>query len=167
VDPIAIELSGSRFNKEVALFFAEMTGNGWCRRHVGEYRSLSLGFGEEVFESNRLSGRFVGQWEVGTYTAAWRFTKAGEILCGSMNLTDSNEELDAQVKAIDIGDFVGIQVVSDFDIRIRTSGGVDIEFLCVSTDDDEMFHARRWDHTYVQYKQRIGWKIGNSMEPWK
>jgi hypothetical protein len=168
VDPINIDLSVSPLNDEVKLFFAEITGNACCRRNVGEYRSLSLGFGEEIFELNRLPrGSFIGQWDVGTYTAAWRITKAGEILCGSMNLVDSIEELDAEVNAIEIGDFVGIQVLSDFDIRIRTSNGVDIEFLCVSTDDDEFFHVRRSDQTYVQFKQHAGWEIGISNEPWK
>lgn len=170
MDSINIDSSSSYsvLNEEVTQFFSEMVGKGCCRRDVGEYRSLSLGFGEVLSESNRRSGiSCIGEWDVGTYTAAWRITKAGEILCGSMNLIDSIEELDAQVKEIEIGEFVDIQVLSDFDIRIRTANGVNIEFLCVSTDDDEFFHARRRDHTYVQCKQHDGWGIGKSNEPWK
>ena len=141
-------------------------GKRCCRKRVGHRRSLSLGFGEKILHSNpKAVDNFYGEWEIGTYTSAWRVVSKGQILCGSMNLVDSIEELDQEIQNIFLGSVVSIEVTSLFDIRVSFDDGVFIDFIFVSTDD-EMFHIFGSDSLYIEYKCVDGWLVGKSNTPW-
>lgn len=74
---------------------ASLTGKRCSAKAVGEYKSLALGFGDEVLRPtgrNPLAVR--SEWELGTYTAAWRIVHGNEVLCGSMDPGHGNDELD-------------------------------------------------------------------------
>jgi hypothetical protein len=110
--------------------FAGIIGKRCCRQRAGEYKSLSLGFGEKVPHLRKKSvDSFKGEWEIGTYSSAWRIVKSGAILCGSMNPVDSNEELEQQVEALQLGAVMSIEMLSKFDIRITLDDGTFIEFM--------------------------------------
>ena len=146
--------------------FAGIIGKRCCRQRAGEYRSLSLGFGEKVPHLRKKSvDSFKGEWEIGTYSSAWRIVKSGAILCGSMNPIDSNEELEQQVEAIELGSVMSIEMLSKFDIRITLDDGTFIEFMCASNDDETMFHIFGPDHLLLDYKSTDGWRLGKSNEP--
>ena len=140
--------------------FSELVGKPCCRQRVGEWRSLSIGFGEKVpHGSSKKIDPFYGEWEIGTYSSAWRIVRDGQILCASKDLVDSTEELDEKLQRIPLGTIVGVQALHQFDISVKLTDGVSIEFICVSTDDDEMFHIFGPNRLYVEYKYAKGWNI--------
>lgn len=146
--------------------FAGIFGKRCCRQRAGEYKSLSLGFGEKVLHLRKKSGdSFKGEWEVGTYSAAWRIVKSGAILCGGMNPVDSNEELEQQVETVELGAVISIEMLSKFDIRITLDDGTFVEFMCASNDDENMFHIFGPGHLFLGYKPTDGWRLGKSNEP--
>ncbi len=146
--------------------FDGILGKTCCRQRAGEYRSLSLGFGDKIPHLKKKSvDSFNGEWELGTYTSAWRIIRNEEILCGSMNPVDSNAELEQQVSAIQIGAVVSIEMLSKLDIRIILDDDMFIDFMCASSHDENMFHVFGPNHLFVSYRCISGWSIGKSNEP--
>lgn len=141
-------------------------GKRCCRLRAGEHRSLSLGFGEKIPHSRKRSvDSFKGEWEVGTYTAAWRIIRDGEIISGSMTPAESNDDMERQVEGIHLGSVQSIEMLSRFDIRLVLDGGMSIDFIGVSSDDDEMFHVFGPNHLLVKYYCAGKWSIGQSNIP--
>ncbi|MFZ6719409.1 hypothetical protein [Undibacterium sp. Ji49W] len=146
--------------------FSGIIGKRCCRQRAGEYKSLSLGFGEKVPHVRKKSvDSFSGEWEIGTYSAAWRIVKNGAILCGSMNPVDSNEELEQQVDALQLGIVMSIEMLSKFDIRIALDDRTFVEFMCASNDDENVFHIFGPDHLFLGYSPAHGWRLRKSNEP--
>ncbi len=145
-----------------------LIGKPCCRQRVGEYRSLCLGFGERVPHSKKrnLVDSFYGEWEIGTYNAAWRIIRDKKIICGSMEPVDSNAELCEKLELIQLGSMTGIEMRSRFDICIQLDNNIVIEFLCAASCDDEMLHILGPNHLAVEYKYDNGWRMGKSNEPW-
>ncbi|HWV16076.1 MAG TPA: hypothetical protein VN030_11665 [Cellvibrio sp.] len=153
---------------EVYDAFSGLIGKQCCRKRVGEFRSLSIGFGEKIpHVKSRAVDAFYGEWEIGTYSSAWRIVCEDKIICASMNLVDSSEELDQQLQSIFLGGVVSVEMTSLFDIRVNLDNGVFIDFICVSADDDEMFHIFGPDYRYVDFIAANGWGVGKSNVPWK
>jgi hypothetical protein len=147
--------------------FAGLIGCKCCRQRVGQGGSLSLGFGDKIPHSKRKTvDPFYGEWEIGTYSSAWRIIQHGQILCGSLDAEDSIEKLDGFLQTIKLGAVVAVEAISEFDIRIILNGGVHIDFMRASNDDDEMFHIFGPKSIYVEYKSLGGWKVGRSDTPW-
>lgn len=154
-------------SSEVKQFVLAMVGKPCCAQTVGEYRSLSIGFGmQQARPKHRLATAIVNEFEVGSYTAAWRIISKGKLLCGSMNPVNATSELDDQLGKIAIGNFLKIEMTTKFDVRIRTDNGVDIEFICASNEDDECFHIIGTNQLCVEYTLENGWRIGSSRTPW-
>jgi hypothetical protein len=134
-----------------------------CRsKVVGEYKSLALGFGEEVSRPtarNPLAVR--SEWEIGTYTAAWRIVHGNEVLCGSMDPVDGNDDLDLKVQGLQLGVAVKIEMTSRFDIRVVLSGESYVEFICASSDDDEIFHIFGPENFFAKYSLADGWTVND------
>lgn len=153
---------------EIVDAFAELIGKPCCRKRVGHGRSLSIGFGEKVSHSkSKTVDTFYGEWEIGTYSSAWRIVSGNQIVCGSMNVVDSIEELDQELQNISLGAVVNIEAISPFDIRVNLDAGVFIDFIYASTDDDEMFHIFGPNSLYVEYKCADEWTVGKSNSAWK
>lgn len=147
--------------------FAELIGNPSCRQRVGRGRSLSVGFGDKVPHSKpKTADPFYGEWEIGTYSSAWRIIREGRVVCGSSDLVDSIDELDGRLQAIQLGAVVAIEALSQFDIRVKLDNGVLIDFICASAEDDEMFHIFGPENLYIEYTCPDGWKVGRSNAPW-
>ena len=153
------------FERVAGELLVKIIGKECCFQEVGEYRSLSLGFGLRVETQGLRGKRLRNEWDIGTYNSAWRVVSHGEILCGSLNPIDTNSELDGQLQSIQLGAFVSLEIFSPFDIRLKTSNGVDVEFMCASSDDDEYFHIIGVDHSMLTCCSKTGWRLGNTLVP--
>jgi hypothetical protein len=147
--------------------FAGLLGKRCCRQRVGRGRSLSVGFGEKVPHlKTKAVDPFYGEWEIGTYRSAWRIVRDGEVVCGSLDVVDSIDELDGRLQGVPLGAVIAVEAPSKFDLRVRLDGGVFIDFVCASAEDDEMFHVFGPDSLYVEYTCADGWRVGKSSAPW-
>lgn len=136
-----------------------LVGQECCRQRIGRGRSLAIGFGNKVKHGKpRLVDDFYGEWEIGSYMAAWRIIQADELLCGSNDVVQSLDELDKRLSKIRLGKVAEIVWFSKFDIRVQLEEQIRIEFLWVSSEDDEMFHIFCPNNLYVKYSIRDGWE---------
>ena len=153
----------TKFNNVVQPAIADLIGKDCCRQRVGRMRSLSLGFGKKIPHGKaRLVDDFYGEWEIGTYLAAWRVVHDGRILCGSQDIVDSVPELDERLSKIKFGRIKTISVFSKFDIRINFDGEKYLDFLGSGSDDDELFHIFCPESMHIEYSISGGWKIGKT-----
>jgi len=135
------------------------------RKEVGRSRSLSLGFGGEVRSSVKLNDKLYREWEIGTYRSAWRVVCGGTVLCGSQDVVDSIDELDAALQKIELGRFVSLRMIDDLDIRIEFDNGKAVDFLSTMSDEDEVLHIFCPDRRVVEFSVRGGWKTGPTDRP--
>jgi hypothetical protein len=145
---------------EVRTRLASLVGKPCSAKWVGEYKSLAMGFGRDFpkpTSRNPLAVQY--EWEMGTYTAAWRVVKDKKVVCGSMDLVDGNAELDNKLQELNLGSVVRIEMISGFDIRVVLTGQSCVEFICASSDDDEIFHISGPDHFFAKYSFAGGWVI--------
>jgi len=126
-----------------------------------------MGFGEKVAHSKpKTEDPFYGEWEVGSYSSAWRIVREGRVVCGSSDVVDSIKDLDERLQAITLGSVMLVETLSLLDIRVKLDNGVFIDFICASKEDDEMFHIFGPENLYVEYACPDGWRIGKSNVPW-
>lgn len=152
---------------EVSEFIQPLLGKAVCRQQVGDGRSLSIGFGQKVFHSNpKKKDIYYGEWEIGTYTAAWRIIREDQIVIGSQDLFETLTDFDQALHRVMLPPIQVIEQSSNFDIRVVLSGGLSLEFLCASASDDEMFHIFAPDSKYLEFTCKHGWKIGAADAPW-
>ena len=144
----------------IALKFLKLIGQPCCRQRVGQFRSISLGFGEKVLHgSQNRADHYYGAWELGSYRSAWRIIRDKVILCGSGDLVDSLEELDEKLQHIEFDSIKQIEQISELDFCIYFYNGISIEFFAVSSDDDEIFHLFCPDGSSLAYSLEGQWKI--------
>lgn len=147
--------------------FAGLIGRQCCRQRIGRGGGLSVGFGDRVPHSKpKTVDTFYGEWEIGTYSSAWRIVQHEQIVCGSLDAVNSIEKLDEFLQTLKLGSVVAVEAISKFDIRITLNEGAHIDFMCASNDDDEMFHIFGPESICVEYKCLGGWKVGKSDVPW-
>lgn len=155
-------------NSTMPLIVKEIMGKQCCRQRVGEWRSLSIGFGEKQYHTKKGVDQFYGEWEIGTYSAAWRVSVANKVVCSSQDSVTSTLELDERLQLISLGSVSGIEVFHELDVRVFLDNGVTIDFMQLSIDvQDEVLHIFGPGHLYVEYSNVTGWKEGKSNEPWK
>lgn len=153
-------------NANVRSMFADFMGKPCCRQRVGEWRTLSIGFGARVPHTSQKSvDSFYGEWEIGTWSAAWRILHGTKVLCGSKDLVDSTEELDKKLQNVHLGRILDIENLSPLDVRVTLDDGVYIDFICVSDIDDEMFHIFAPNDLYIEFKD-ARWNFGNTKKLW-
>jgi len=157
------EVSNSSILQEMSGLFQKSC----CRQSVGRMRSLSIGFGVRIPHLKKnLPDSFYGEWELGTYTSAWRIVRQRHVLCGSQNVVDSIAELDAGLNSIELGQVVSVCAISELDVRVDLDDGTRVEFLGASSGEDELFHVFGPNNLYVEYSMTKGWRIGKSNVPW-
>jgi hypothetical protein len=139
---------------------ADLKGKLCCCQRVGEHRSLRLGFGKKLNRS-RMAVRdpFFGEWQIGTYTAAWRIIHDDKILLGSMNPVNSCAELDEELAKIQFGPVLDIDASSRFCVRVSLEGGMFIDFMAASNDESEVFFVLQADGHDIEYRSTIGWSM--------
>lgn len=137
-----------------------LLGKLCCRQRLGRGRSLSIGFGGKVHHDRKnLVDDYYGEWEVGTYNAAWRVVDGDVILCGSQEVVDTLSELEERFRCIKLGRIDSISMNSKFDIWIVFEDGKRVEILGLASDDDEIFHIFSPNGLYVTYSILDGWKV--------
>jgi hypothetical protein len=152
---------------EIAIYTEPLIGQPCCRRRVGRAsKSLSLGFGRVIPHTNpKLPDAFYGEWEIGSYYAAWRIVREGRILCGSQDAVDSPDELQASLEKIQLGSFISVSESRDFDVRVNLDGAVCVDFLGTISDDDETFHIFGPSALFIGFSPLTRWRVGNSDRP--
>ena len=144
-----------------------LVGKPACRQRVGRGRSLSIGFGERVpHQKKSLPDSFYGEWELGTYTAAWRILQFGAVICGSADVVDSIEELDRKLQGIKIGAILTMDLLSSHDVRFCLDNAMTIDFMCASSEEDETVHLFGPNNLYLEFIAPDNWKLGASNLPW-
>lgn len=169
MDEIMIAYTPPVIDQAVIGCIAGLLAQPCCLQDVGEYRSLTLGFGKKIPRLVKKSVKsFCAEWTLGTYNAAWRIiTNNDEVVYGSMNPVDSDMEMYETVAKIKFGRIVNIKMMSKFDIRVEFDNDLNIDFLCAANYDDELFSILGPEHLCVTYDLKAGWRIGKSNVPWE
>jgi len=145
---------------QLSAVIADLKGKLCCCQRVGEHRSLRLGFGERVTRSKmKVRDPFVGEWQIGTYAAAWRIVQNDRIILGSMNPADSCADLDADLEKIQFGPVLNIETSSRFCVRVSLEDGVFIDFMAASSEESEIFFILHPDGSDIEYRCATGWQI--------
>ena len=152
-------------NKRIIEQFELLKGQEFIYSRVGEYNSLSLGFGEKIFKSNpKTKYNFYCEWEIGSFRGVWRIIKGNKIILGSKNL-EGFETLNKKINKIDFGKLISIEQSATLNIKIRFEKGLIIDFIAAFSDKDEFFHAFCPNHIYIVIDNNGKWKITKSNEP--
>jgi hypothetical protein len=119
-----------------------------CRVDINGYRNLSIGLGKKIQNDCKNSRvEYYGEWEIGTYSAAWRIIKGGEFISGSKKLFD-NADIETQ-SLIPLFDetLLSITELNEYDIGLKFSGNLFVDFLNCS-NDDEFLHILNTDGNF-------------------
>ena len=157
-------------DRQIQSLFQPLLGLNCCRCKVGEFFSLSLGFGSKVDVPPPLSGRglntnYYGEWEVGSYQKSWRVIRRTEILHGGCETVNSESELNDRIADVDFGRLRSVLQLSQWDVRIEFDTDYCVDFLGIDPCD-ETFHVFCPDNVSIVFKSGVGWFVGPSNQPW-
>ncbi|WP_111859910.1 hypothetical protein [Acinetobacter sp. CFCC 10889] len=148
---------------EIPAILQEIIGKKCCRKYLGEWNSLHLGFGEKIYHSNeRLCTPFYGEWEIGTYFANWEIMQDGNIILDK-KLKNTSMELQQQLDVINLCCITKIELchtntsvsfIFDHDIVLRFYERNELEM-----QDIIIAHAFLPNERYVEFHPLSGWKI--------
>ncbi len=148
---------------EIPAILQEIIGEKCCRKYIGEWNSLRLGFGEKIVHSNeRLCTAFYGEWEIGTYFANWEITQHGQLILNKKS-NSTSVQLQQQLDLIDLCCITKIELD-------HANGGVNFMFAhdltaCfyprdeLEMQDIDIVHAFLPNKKYVEFHPTSGWKI--------
>lgn len=141
-----------------------------CRSKVGEFFSLSLGFGKAVpapllRSGRRLNTAYYGEWEIGSYLSSWRVIRRSEILHSGSKNVGSESELNERLADIEFGCLTSIGQLSEWDVRVECSADLYVDFLGVDPCD-EAFHVFCPNNVSIVFRPGVGWFAGPSNQPW-
>ena len=154
-------------NTSVHDLLEQLVGQQCCRQHVGNDRSLFLGFGSLVRMESALGDSVHGKWEIGTYNSCWRIVEGTTIVCGSRDFPDSVAELKHTVDRLKLGRFCRLEQITEFDVRVECDSGLYVDVLGTISDDDEFLHVFCPEKRVVTFSAADQWRVGPSDEPWK
>jgi hypothetical protein len=154
-------------DNDVMRMIEPLIGQLCVRQAVGRMKSLSLGFGEKAEPASAATEKQYRAWEIGTFgNSAWRITKDGVLLMGSLDSADSIDESNVVLSRISLGRFSALKQPSVLDVRVEFDSGMAVDFLSASGEEDENFHIFCPGAMYVEFSALGGWDIGPSNEPW-
>jgi hypothetical protein len=140
-----------------------------CLQRTDSLRGLILGFGKKTLHKHpqlAKAGIYRGEWEFRAYTTSWRVTLNGKILCGNRDLCGSTEELNESINKIRFTKFERIGMTSPLDLYILLSGGMKVDYLCTSSNVNEVLEIVGPSNFAATYYSALGWKVGRSDLPW-
>lgn len=157
-------------DRQIQSLIQPLLGLPCCRTKVGEFFSLSLGFGSKVHAAPTLSGRrfnteYYGEWEVGTYQKTWRVIRRSEILHGGCETVESESELNDRVADLGFGQLTSIIELSQWDVRMEFDTDHCVDFLGVDPCE-EAFYVFCPNNISITFKSGVGWFVGPSNQPW-
>lgn len=134
------------------------------RQVVGNYNSLSLGFGK-LKELNCAHG--YREWELGSFSRNWRIIQEKKVICGGWDGFDIEIEfeLDSKLKSINLGCLRSIYENELGDVSVHFDNSIVVEFFCLSSSDEDMFYIFCPNAGYIEYNAMFGWLIGRSDLP--
>ncbi|TFF18254.1 hypothetical protein E3C22_22135 [Jiella endophytica] len=154
-------------DRNIQELLGDLAGHRCSRKRAGNDRSMSIGFGELSSHPIRSEpSQFYANWEVGTFSAAWRVVKGEKIILGSMSPVDNAGEINERFNQVSIGGVERIEQISKYDISVLCEENIRVDFLCASDYQDDMFHVFAPDNLYIGYSVFYGWRHGPSNEPW-
>jgi hypothetical protein len=131
---------------------------------VDNDKSLSIGLGNKCQKKSKLSTvEYYGEWEFGTYNAAWRVLHNGNILIGSCNLN-----FEASKKGLELileEKLTKIIPLSEFDVRLEFSNSLIFDFFNCFNTDDEFLHVLHIDGNFWELNNKGNWNFGHSLLP--
>jgi hypothetical protein len=139
-----------------------VVGKPCSRKEVGEWKSLSLGFGEIIPDASRP--RNYAEWEFRIYHGSWRIVRNSAIVLGSRDL-HSNAEFNRAIDSVKIGNFSALSHLTNLDVRIECDNNIAIDFLASTSHDDAVMCIFCPNHRYIEFKVKSGWKTGASNKP--
>jgi hypothetical protein len=132
-----------------------------CRIDIRNDKTMFIGLGEKCIKKNRLSlVEYYGEWELGTYNASWRILENNKILIGSYD-----ENNNQNINNIIDERFLDIVPLSDFDVRVKFSNGLLVDFFNCSHEDDEALHVLHINGNYWELNCKGLWTYGHSDLP--
>jgi len=145
-----------------------LLGQLCCRVKVGNGRSLSIGFGDKLYHGNtRLSDEYYGEWEIGSFQNNWRIVTTESIKHGGNDLVDNEQSFIKEIESLELGKITALFNLTDLDIRVEFGSKIIIDFMALSSDDDESFHIFAPNKVCADFVPYRGWKIGPSNAPWE
>lgn len=150
---------------EIPTILADILQKSCCRKRVGEWKSISLGFGKKVFHTKKSIDSFYGEWEVGTYSSNWEIYQDNNLLFSSKEKEITKIELDMKIQDLFIGYIEGIKVINDgLDVKLILNNNIDILFYAIKDEEDtEVVHFFAPNNIYIEFHPKIGWVVENSI----
>ncbi|MCP4097095.1 MAG: hypothetical protein GY748_12730 [Planctomycetaceae bacterium] len=148
--------------EKAKLLLEELRGRSCTLQRIGSDKSLFIGIGEIDTSGTKPHAEI----EFGTYDCAWRVAREGKVICGSDDAVDEVLELENCFSAVVLGDFMALQQLSEFDVRLAFSTGVVVDIMCTISDDDEVIHVFFPRKEVLTFQPETGWRFGRSDEPW-
>ncbi|MGH9475361.1 MAG: hypothetical protein ACRD1C_03400 [Terriglobales bacterium] len=148
-----------------SLALAAIVGKTCWRKRAGEFGSLSLGFGAKLLEPTSLGPREYGEWEVGSYNAAWRVTANDDVLCGSEDASLNRDRANEVLASLELGSAISWEATANA-IRLNFDMGRAVEFLRVNSSQEEWFHVFAPGDAYFELSGAGIWAVGPSGVPW-
>lgn len=133
---------------------------------IGEHASLSIGLGRSGPAPAKMGAKQRYEWEMGTYSRGWRVLREGRIVCGALDLDANEFDISHLLSPHEIGCLVAVQSNGCMDVTLQFEHKMEIQFLTLMVEDDELFHAFGPQSIYVQFDALHGWQVGKSNRPW-
>lgn len=146
---------------EIPSQLLEIIGQSCCRKYIGEWNSLSIGFGKRVISSGKVVP-FYGEYEIGTYFANWEITQYGKVL---LNKTSGNTSIELQ-KQLDLIDLCCITKIelghANTCVNFIFTQDLRVCFYPrdeIGMQDSIVVHAFLPNKKYAEFHPASGWKL--------
>lgn len=132
---------------------------------VGEFNSLSVGFGEIVSEHPKSLLPYA-ELHCVCYERSWRILQKGKLFLSGITL-DSATLIQRKLDRIDLAELDFISEFSRHDVEIKTVGDTAFQFFGMSSraDDDLLVVFREEERRCGLFIPSKGWKVGPSDRP--
>lgn len=131
-----------------------------CFAEIGEFNSLSLGFGSIKSYSERTKAP-IADIEFVTYHRSWRVIYKNKILISGLNLS-GELKIQKKIETLVAAEFVSLRSFTPFDLEIEADSGFVIQLIALPNGiDKELAHvvSRSKDIVTTFYPGK-GWKTG-------
>lgn len=152
-------ITDSFMNPDIQSAVHELIGKKCCRQSVGEFKSLTLGFGKKTESKNAPLG-YRGEWEILTYYSGWRVIYGGQILCAGGDGEESYD-LNKILGRIELTCISSIEP-KELDVRLLFDNKVVVDILALNhASDSDIVDIFCPQNRIISFGFKTGWKIEN------